>query len=263
MSDLTYQTIKPEELQPCDLLFFHGDSFVNKGIQTIDGGIWNHLAIVKSKTTVAHAITGGFQEQEYKDAISETDKYIQVVRFCGDINNKFETQLGSQSYPLEPVLERVNYELSVGHKYAFDAIAMLMIICTVRRIGKPNEEMRNNIDKAMQWLEGQLINDVPVLKFIEDKYSQGKEMVICSQMGFKVFESAGDKYKLSLIPENVHDIYQKISSGDPDAMKQFANIVKNKADEISSYVTPHDLFQAPQFAMSLGFLEYGNLQTHF
>ena len=255
-------TITPQELIPGDVCQFHGNSFVNEAIQLIDGGRHNHSCQWTGKS-LATAETNGYVELSLEEAITESDQYVDCYRWCADPHHFYATQLGSKQYPYGPVLEAIQDRLKRGLKYNYPAILLLAIICEVRRLTNADIEERMEQDElAIETLK-RIIDSSIILGIIEDAYSRGKELDICSQTVYANFLQAGEKYRMTILPESLHNsfvgtiIKQKIDSEILTKFKEVWSVGKVEP----SLVTPHDIQMSPQLGMYLGRLKFGNLNT--
>lgn len=255
--------IEPKDLQPADILQFHGNSFVNRAIQLFDNGHINHSAMWTGKS-VASAETNGYVELGLEQAITDTDVYVEVYRWCADHRNMRGTALGTKDYPYEPVQEQVKERLSKGLKYNYPAIVLLMGLGEIRRIMEPDIFTRMKQDKFAQQVFDTLLNANLILKEIYEIYSQGKELDICSQTVYSNFFCAGDKYKITITPNSMADCFGKILAKKLDESEFLINLNTVRAQEsgISAYfVTPNDLAMSPNVSYYLGRLKFGHLNT--
>jgi hypothetical protein len=258
--------IEPDQLQPCDVLQFNGNSFVNKAIQILDAGqlgTHNHSAQWTGKG-VAGALARGYVEVGLEEAITDTDVFVDVIRFCGDRNDMPNTQLGSPDYPFEPVLEQINLRLSKGLKYNYPDILLLAGLGEIRRLTNPSIYERVLQDQWVRNLLDGLINGSVLLKLIQDAYSNGQEMDICSQAVYSNFASAGEKYRPTVLPESMHNVFRSIIENkisESVLISEFNEVKTAESGLPTSFITPHDLWMSPNFCMNLGRLKYGHLKT--
>ena len=76
--------IEPKDIPICAGLFFQGQSVVNKAIRILSDSRVNHFGMWTGKG-IAQAIDKGYIEQGLEEAITDTDVYVNIVQFCGEL----------------------------------------------------------------------------------------------------------------------------------------------------------------------------------
>jgi hypothetical protein len=263
-------TVKPNELQPCDVLLFHSDTTLGNAIRLLDGGLanfnsergHNHVGLWTGKG-VAEALSKGFVERGLDESIETSDVFVSVVRFAGDPDNMLDTALGTSEYPYEPVLEQIQMRLKEGDRYCFEALVLLGVVCELRRIGNVDIEERLSLDEMAKSYVLDAIQNNDFVKLLESILGQGKTPVICSGIAYKVYADAGPKYRPVILPESMHNVYNQYPENDSDLLKQFLAIHKAETDMVYNLVTPHDTWMSPNMCYELGRLEFKHLKTDF
>lgn len=250
--------INPNELKPCDMLFYHADSFIGNAIRYFDGGRRNHVGLWTGKG-VAEAVSAGYKERGLDESIASDDLYVDVVRWSKDRNDIYGTSLGTKYYPYEPVLERINYYLAQGERYQFESLLMLALVCEVRKISS-TKYTRKVLDEIIQDSLADLIEGSLAVKLLDAILAKGKEPLICSEAGYRCFNEAGEKYSPTLLADSMHNIYsQRLTES--ELLKKFSEAKLDNPN--SNFVTPNDLFMSPNFCLHLGRLKYKHLLTSF
>jgi hypothetical protein len=250
-----------DKLHPCDILFFNGSSLIDRAIQVCSDSYHNHVAMVAPNNLIAGAGIDGFKARSIQDTIGDTDIYVDCVRFVGDPSRMIETQLGSAEYPLQPVLDSLNKMIAEGNMYDYPAILLLAGICAIRRLINANTSEQIVIDKAFLQAEV-LIENSQYYQIAENIVSKGKTPAVCSASIFRVLENADNgKYRPMIPPNSMNGMYNSLPIYTSEFFTKMKELWKDENGIPFQFVTPSDLYLSPNIGLSLGRLQYGNLQV--
>jgi hypothetical protein len=252
--------IEPKDIPPGSGMFFNGKSDVNLAIQFLSVSRKNHFGFWTDKKAVAQAIGEGFLEQDLKDAISDTDVYVDVVQFCGNPKDMYNTYLGSRQYPYEPVMESCRALLQEGNMYDYPSLLLLAALCEVRRLQGGDIWQRLVTDIAFETVS-KLIEATKIFQLIQTIISKGKRPIDCSASGYLTFANAGEKYRPIILPQSLQSVYDSIPIYDSELLLTFEEVWRAEKNIPYKFITPRDLWMSPNFCRHLGRLKYGNLST--
>lgn len=160
-------TIPTSDIQPGDVLLFHGKSFVSWAIRKIDGSEVNHAAIALANGQLAEAGGTGLTTRAIPTTFSD-DNYM-LVRHHSTTDVR------------DPVLATANAYLTEHNFYAYQQIVLLAFLGLTRKIparGLARRMIRSALDHA----SSALMNMLPV----------GKSWMICSEYVYRCFDEAVD-----------------------------------------------------------------------
>ncbi len=194
-------TIKPQDLKFGDLLLYNGRTWFDEQIKKFDGSNYSHSAIYFDNY-VLEAIAEGVKKNTLKYSTTvPPQNYIHVYRF-----KKLGSELGDMSYPIGPVKSRISYFEQSGDRYAYEAILLLAVLCTTRRLNIPvfGLIIRFILDTA--------------LSFITRLTGLGKQPMICSELCYRCFAEASEdcKYALEILGYNSWKLKDQIDISDFD-----------------------------------------------
>jgi hypothetical protein len=165
------------QIEPSDVLLFHGNSFVSWAIRRFDGSDVNHAALAIDATTMIEAAGQGLRSAPIADAVAGNERtYIRRLEGADD---------------LSAVVAMGKGYLSKGVPYAYHQIALLGFLSISRKlsIGNPllRRVLRVALDKAAQLLNA----------LVED----GTELMICSEYVFRCYGDTKDpRFALEILP---------------------------------------------------------------
>ncbi|MDR3553657.1 MAG: hypothetical protein P4L55_02765 [Syntrophobacteraceae bacterium] len=177
------ERIGVSELLPCDVLLFHGTSFISKMIRMADGEPYNHAAFYvgsdEGTPHVAEMLGDGLNYRPLSESIAGSE-YVDVFRYYNDSR----IVIGNHSLPYDPVLTREKFYQNEHDRYGYEEILLLSLLCSTRHINIPIADMimRNIIESAA---------DV-----IANIFKCGKQPMICSELVYRCFDEAYPKYRI-------------------------------------------------------------------
>jgi hypothetical protein len=233
--------IEVHELKPCDILLYHGYSTISQLIQWFDGSEYSHSSVYNG-SVVTEATQEGVIQSTIRDTMANTE-YVEVYRLRK--NGEF---IGSDALPYRPVLGVVERYAAEGDRFAYEAILLLAILCTARRLPLPF--LRWALDQAAS-----LLNEIA---------EAGKEPMVCSELVYRCFSEAGLQYRPGIRGADVrsriaalHEKAETVSASDEavDAfLKKYAAAGRHKSrkqkgktafEPEPDFVTPRDLKKSP------------------
>jgi len=177
--------LKSSELQPGDVLLYSGSSFLDSLIRFFDGSEYNHSSIFDG-TDVAEAVAAGVVSDSIAESIQDQD-YVDIYRFNSDDG----TPLGGPGYPPDPVLGRIAYYVAQHDRYAYEQLLLLALLTTTRRL------------PFIGWVPGLASLLRTILDGAAEALNQiiaaGKQPMICSELVYRCYSEAGDKYGLEIV----------------------------------------------------------------
>lgn len=174
MSDL----VAHRDLMPADVLLHHPRHWVSALIVIFDGGRYSHASIFDGSRVVEMDVPGIVTRS--LDEFAATTSDIDVFRFASDDGH----QLGSLSYPFEPILGRIRYYLKVGPRLAWGTFPVLAGLTLVRRISRSSPVLRASLDR----LGARFAHLV----------ATGRHALTCTELVYRCFAEAGDRYDLRI-----------------------------------------------------------------
>jgi hypothetical protein len=160
-------TIVTADVNPGDLLLFHGKSFISWAIRKIDGSEVNHVAIALGDGQLAEAGGAGLQTRAIPTSFTD-DEYLLV-----------RSHLAPDAR--DPVLAKAQQYLDSKNFYAYQQIVLLAVLGLTRRIparGLARRMLRSALDHAARALT--------------DGLPFGKSWMICSEYAYRCFDEAVD-----------------------------------------------------------------------
>lgn len=160
-------TISTADIQPGDLLLFHGKGFVSWAIRKIDGSEVNHTAIAIPDGKLAEAGGFGLTTRDIPTAFSDSNYMLVRKHMATDAR--------------DPVLAVARAYLDQGSFYAYQQIVLLAVLGVTRRIparGLARRMIRSALDHAAR----ALMDLLPV----------GKSWMICSEYTYRCYDEAVD-----------------------------------------------------------------------
>lgn len=241
--------IRPGDLHPCDVLLYHGDSAVAQLIQWFGGSRYCHASIYDG-AMVIEAIAEGVRRRSLEESAAGS-AHVDVWRLKTD-----EGLIGSAGLPAEPVLGVASRYAAENGRYAYEALLLLALLSTTRRLPLP----------FLRWvLDG-------AASVLNDLVDEAKEPMICSELVFRCFSGAGERYcprirgiDLRARLETMHlpgRPKRTMSSADrevADFLDTYAKAKKlGSRDELimaaigadPNFVTPRDLHKSPDLFMA-------------
>ncbi|MFX0092059.1 MAG: hypothetical protein ACFFBD_09890 [Candidatus Hodarchaeota archaeon] len=185
--------ITVDDLKPCDVIMCHGDDWLAKLIQTLDGYLYTHAALYVGDGKVAHVMMGGIGQTDF-DRLSE-EVYVDAYRF-----NKHGHRLGDKGWSYQPIIDTANKYVSEGLHYAWDHLILTGFLVLTRKI--PLDPF------AKKWLRIILDHGAEVIFKILD---EGKTPMVCTEFVYRCFHDAikDGKYTLEiagLSPDTLEEI---------------------------------------------------------
>lgn len=180
--------VSKTDLQQGDVFLYHGDSFVSRMIRLFDGGDYSHAGVY-SNGHILEAIGSGIEYRSVEESTHGVP-YVDVFRY----KSKENIWIGTEILPVEPVIDRVDYYNENRERYGYEQILLLAILVSTRRlpfqfIPGLSRILRNILESAADILA----------KLV----AAGKEPMICSELAFRCFEEAGEKYEIHIVGADV------------------------------------------------------------
>ncbi len=118
----TETPVSPGELQPGDVLLHNDDSPAARLIRLLDGTEVHHASLVLPSARVAESmLKSGVVERGLGESV-EPRRWVLVRRFRP-----------RRPASLEPVVERARDLVREGHRYGYEQIVVLAVLCVTRR----------------------------------------------------------------------------------------------------------------------------------
>lgn len=174
-------SIKPTDLKVGDVFLYCKTDLVADMIKAFDGSEYSHAGIYYDGG-VLEAIDEGVKKRSIKESVKKA-KYVDVFRFTS--LDGHET-IGGDSYPAQPLINCMKEYEDIGERYAYEQIILLAFLATIRKVKVPIASwiLRTFLDNAMSILSKIM--------------AAGKEPMICSELVYRCFDGAGDKYRLTI-----------------------------------------------------------------
>ena len=185
MERVFMEKIGVNDLQPCDVLLFHGTSFISKMIRLADGEPYNHAAFYVGSDGgtphVAEMLGDGLNYHPLSESVAGA-AYVDVFRYYDDSR----IVIGNLTLPCDPVLKREKFYQNEHDRYAYEEILLLALLCSTRHISIPiaGPIIRNILDSAA---------DV-----VAKLFKTGKQPMICSELVYRCFDESDPKYELHI-----------------------------------------------------------------
>jgi hypothetical protein len=155
-----------KDIEPGDVLLFHGHSLVSWAIRKLDGSRVNHAAIALDGGMLGEAAGSGLRRFSIADAVAGND--FTVVRRLPDQD-------------VAPVLGKADGYLQGQVPYAYQQIVLLALLTTTRKIPLPRVArrlLRSVLDHAAAALNGMV--------------DKGARTMICSEYVYRCYDEATD-----------------------------------------------------------------------
>jgi hypothetical protein len=170
--------ITAKEAVAGDILLYHGDSLISKLIRFFDGTEVNHAGICIGEGRVGEALAKGLTRNNIDGGIHGPE-YI--------IMRRLKTNPGT----LQPVIDKAEYYLNIGNRYAYEQILLLAFLGLSRKL-RVNPYLkwllRKLLDQAADWLTG----------------NGDRQPMICSEFVYRCYNEAlpteHDPYSLNIEP---------------------------------------------------------------
>jgi hypothetical protein len=154
------------DIEPGDVLLFHGNSFLSWAIRKLDGSRVNHVAIALDGGILGEAAGSGLRRSSIADTIK---------------GNKFSVVRRLPDQDLAPVLAKANVYLDGRVPYAYQQIVLLALLTTTRKIPMPGVArrlVRSVLDHAAAALNAMV--------------DSGAKTMICSEYVYRCYDEASD-----------------------------------------------------------------------
>jgi hypothetical protein len=173
--------IRPADLQPGDVLLYHGTGLISNLIRLFDGTEYSHAGFWRGDAVI-EALGKGIVSNPLKTSVAGA-KYVDVYRFLGTDPRK---GLGPPHYPAPPVIAVADKFAAHPERYAYEQILLLALLAGTRRIPVPGLGfiLRKVLDPAAEVL-GRII-------------AAGRQPMICSELVYRCYVQAGAKYFLRI-----------------------------------------------------------------
>jgi hypothetical protein len=179
------KNVTAKEVKVGDVLLFHGDALISKLIRFFDGTDVNHAAICIGTSKIGEAQAKGLATSTI-DAGLKSPEYIIVRR------------LKAVPDTMQPVVDRAEYYLNIGNRYAYAQILLLAFLGITRKLAvNPYLKwlLRKVLDNAADWLTS----------------NGDRQPMICSEYVYRCYDEAWseqrDAYSINIEP------FPSVSSG--------------------------------------------------
>ena len=229
--------VLPNQLQPGDVLLYHGTGFISDMIRLFDGSDYSHAALFNGQNVV-EAIASGITARSLTESVAEA-KYVDVYRF---ISGDGQHKLGEAGYPAQPILDTAAQFVAKADRYAYEQIVLLAALAGTRRIPVVSDIpflrwiLRNILDNAAD-----VINKI---------IAAGKEPMICSELVYRCYTESGPQY--DLIIRGADTLAMRARSIPPLGGSAAAAAAGGQSHdaaaiqaELDDFVTPRDLRDSP------------------
>ena len=173
--------VKPADLQPADILLFHGNGILSKFIRLFDGSQYSHAAIYDGQNVVEAEVEQGDAIRVDTVAVSCTRaSFTHVYRFISNDHKRIGVEL-----PPDPILQNVDELKKTPAAYAYSQILLLGILLATRRVPLvPGlaPMLRPFMDEAAEKLN----------EFVNGK----RKVIICSELVYQCFNQAPAAYQI-------------------------------------------------------------------
>jgi hypothetical protein len=159
-------SLSVNDIEPGDVLLFHGHGLTSWAIRKLDGTRVNHAAIALAGGMLGEAAGSGLRQFDIARAVAGSD--FTVVRRLPDQD-------------LAPVLARANNYLDGSVPYAYQQIVLLALLTTTRKVPLPRfarRLLRSVLDHAAAALN--------------EMVDSGSRTMICSEYVYRCYDEAGD-----------------------------------------------------------------------
>lgn len=176
--------ISANQLQPGDVLLFHGTGFISNMIRLFDGSQYSHAAIFDGENVV-EAIGSGITATVLSKCKTVAEaEYVHIYRFLSQDGHR----LGEPGYATQPVLDTSAKFVAKADRYAYEQLLLLAALAGSRRIPVVSDI------PFLRWiLRSILDNAADILAKI---VAGGKEPMICSELVYRCYTESGPQYDL-------------------------------------------------------------------
>jgi len=159
-------TIPAAQLQAADVLLFRGTGWLAKAIRFFDGTDFNHAGLYMGDPSVAEALKPGVVRQSLAESLKGRQRVI-------------ARRLINPPPTMTPVTAVAETVLAAGHRYAFEQLLLLALLCLTRKLPM-TPWLRPLVRKALDAAAGLLARIL----------GQGKEPMICSEFVYRCYDEA-------------------------------------------------------------------------
>ena len=159
-------TIPAAQLQAADVLLFRGTGWLAKAIRFFDGTDFNHAGLYMGDPSVAEALKPGVVRQSLVESLKGRQRVI-------------ARRLINPPPTMTPVTAVAETVLAAGHRYAFEQLLLLALLCLTRKLPM-TPWLRPLVRKALDAAAGLLAGIL----------GQGKEPMICSEFVYRCYDQA-------------------------------------------------------------------------
>jgi hypothetical protein len=252
--------IQASDLRAGDVLLYHGTSFVSQMIRLFDGSDYSHTSIYDG-SNIAEAVEQGVVSDSVAESIQNAE-FVDVCRFRSTTGQG----LDDPSYGAQPIIDKIAYYVAQGERYAYEEIILLAFLVATRRL-----PVVGWIPGLGQILRTILDNAVDVVNKI---IAAGKEPMICSELVYRCYSEAGDKYRIVIVGADQlmkFSIYDSLArgitpvagadEGDQEAQQlaaaaqEFLHLfaaarkTESRLLAVADFVTPRDIATSPNLIM--------------
>jgi len=178
MPDLLAQ----DDLRPGDVLLHHSWHWVSTLIRIFDGGEFSHASVYDG-ASVVEMDTPGIVTRTVDQILANT-AYVHVYRF----RSKDGSQLGSETCPYEPVLQRIGYYKNLKPRLAWGTFPILGALTLVRRVARERSDLCRTLDRM----------GAPLSSLVATR----RNAITCTEFVYRCFVEAGELYELSITGRN-------------------------------------------------------------
>jgi len=174
--------VPQNNLQPGDVLLYHGVGLISDLIRLFDGGPYSHAAVYDG-ANVLEAVAEGTVVDPVAQSVASA-QFVDVYRFIANDGKPF----GQPGCEARPVLDRIQYYEQNRQRYGYEQLLLLALLCATRHPQQgtlsPVEALilRRVLDQAAEVI-ARLIH-------------AGKEPMICSELVYRCYTEAGAPYQI-------------------------------------------------------------------
>ncbi|MGZ4962281.1 MAG: hypothetical protein ACXWC8_06975, partial [Limisphaerales bacterium] len=183
-NDISANKVTPDQLQPGDVLLYHGKGMVSEFIRLFDGSQYSHAALFDGQQVI-EAISPGVTGRPLKQSIAGAT-YVDVYRFISNDGHK----IADPGYPAQPITGAGAKFLAQADRYAYEQIVLLAVLAATRRMPVISDipflrwMLRNILDNAAEALNRII--------------ARGKEPMICSELVYRCYTQSGPQYDIQI-----------------------------------------------------------------
>jgi hypothetical protein len=161
------ETIRVQDLQPGDVLLYHGTGFISQAIQFFDGTEMCHAALYMGKHEVGEAVAQGLVREDISLGMQGEGTWVLANR------------LKEVPVDMQPVLDKGQWYIDQGNRYAFEQLLLLAFLCTTRKL-KVTPIVRRLIRSVLDAATS-------ILTRLADA---GRQPMICSEFVYRAYDEA-------------------------------------------------------------------------